>query len=73
MGSNLGDLTRFLNPGHEYWWPRLLANGSTIAGEDVESMFSVETVEPSLARPTKPEPKKDQRGELRLELSLGFA
>ncbi|XP_062109463.1 LOB domain-containing protein 42-like [Humulus lupulus] len=65
-GSNLGDLTRFLNPGHEYWWPRLLGNGSTSAGEDVESMFSVESVEPK-------EPNKDQRGEVRLELSLGFA
>ncbi|XP_030499237.2 LOB domain-containing protein 42 [Cannabis sativa] len=66
-GSNLGDLTRYLNPSHEYWWPR---NGgpTSAVGEDVESMFSVETVEPSLA---KPEP--NPRGELRLELSLGFA
>lgn len=75
-GSDMVSLTRFLNPGHEYWSPSHLGNGgSTSAGEDVESMFSVETVEASLAQRAKPEPSRadDQLDELRLELTLGLA
>lgn len=75
-GSNMGSLTQFLNPGHEYWWQSLQGNRSTSAGEDVESMFSVETVEASLAQLAKPEPSQAHdhpHGEVRLELSLGLA
>ncbi|PON95932.1 Lateral organ boundaries domain containing protein [Trema orientale] len=75
-GSDMGSLTQFLNPDHEYWWPSLLGNGSsTSAGEDLESMFSVESVEASLAQQAKPEPSPadDTRGEVRLELTLGLA
>ncbi|EXB97039.1 hypothetical protein L484_014650 [Morus notabilis] len=72
-GSNgVADFTRFLNAGHEYYWwtcPAQGVNGTSC--EDRESMFSVETVEASLAR--RAEPSRADDREVGLELTLGLA
>lgn len=72
-GSNgVADFTRFLNPGHEYYWCTCPAQGiNGTSGEDRESMFSVETVEASLARRADPSLATDR--EVGLELTLGLA
>ncbi|GMN38559.1 hypothetical protein TIFTF001_007795 [Ficus carica] len=70
--NNAADFTRFLNPGHEFWWtyPQGKINGTV--GEDREtSLFSVETVEASLAG--RAEPGLADDGKVGLELTLRMA
>lgn len=70
--NNAADFRRFLNPGHEFWRTCPQGNINGTVGEDREtSLFSVETVEASLAG--RAEPGLADDGKVGLELTLRMA